>query len=783
MFNPSNESRFSLSVDDVENDLQVLSFKGQEGITQPYRFDVELVSENPNLDLQQLLHKQAFLALDPQGNGIHGQIYRVAQGDSGKRLTRYQLSLVPRLTYLQHRNNQRIYQQMSAPKIIALILEEHGILGDAYQFQIQYPCPEREYCVQYDESDLHFIQRLCEEEGLHYHFRHSREGHLLVFGDNQSVFPRLGRPTAYIQDSGMVADEPVIKGFGLRLETRTSRTRRRDYDFQKPRLNLESEYQAQARSREPDLEDYDYPGRFLDRERGKFLSQRAQERHRADYRQASGWGDQSQLVSGHFLELSEHPQQEWNDLWLLTEVTHEGKQPQVLEESMGDDHDESFRQGYRNRFLATPWDVFYRPALNHPKPRVLGSQTAVVTGPKNEEIHTDRYGRVKVQFHWDREGQGDDKSSCWLRVSSSWAGNRYGASVIPRVGMEVLVTFLEGDPDQPLVSGCLYHQEHPVPYELPANKTRSVFKSLSSPGGGGFNEVRIEDKKGAEQIFTHAQRDWDQDIEHDQKIRVGHERHDTVEANSYTELKAEEHRTVHGDRKTEIKVDDHLSVAGTRHHKLGTAQLTEAGNEIHLKAGAKLVIEAGLEMTLKVGGSFIKLDPGGVTLVGPLVKMNAGGAAGQGSGASGLLPVIPLAAAMDKAGALLERAQSQPAPEVIHTLSSVISPLPGLPGYEDEPYKLFADNALIQEGLTGVDGVIRFEHVPNTQAYAVELVNGHRFEIQPKAEGADPDSQHQQLARRGYRDYQAQVDQLEALDTKDDYRMAALNPANPPKRH
>ncbi|AZD82708.1 type VI secretion system tip protein VgrG [Pseudomonas chlororaphis] len=668
MFNPSNETHFSLTVDDFQGDLQVLSFEGIEGISQPFRFDLELVSENPDLDLETLLHKQAFLAFDPQGSGIHGQIYRVAQGDAGKRLTRYKVSLVPQLAYLEHRTNQRIYQQMSAPKIIALILEEHGIQGNAYQFQLGTPCPDRDYCVQYDETDLHFIQRLCEEEGLHYHFQHSPQGHLLVFGDDQTVFPKLGQPTAYIQGSGMVADEPVIKGFNLRLETRTRRTTRRDYDFEKPRLQLEAAYKPEAESEEPDLEDYDYPGRFTDRARGKFLSQRALERHRADYQQAEGWGDQTRLVSGHFLELSEHPRSEWNDLWLLTHIVHEGKQPQVLEESVTSDttdNKDDFHQGYRNRFLATPWQVFYRPALNHPKPRVLGSQTAVVTGPKGEEIHCDPYGRVKVQFHWDREGKADDKTSCWLRVSSSWAGDRYGALVIPRIGMEVLVTFLEGDPDQPLITGCLYHKEHPVPYALPANKTRTVFKSMSSPGGAGYNELRIEDKKGAEQIFIHAQRDWDENIEHDQKIRIGHERHDTVEKNSYTELKAEEHRITHADRKTETRADDHLTVGENQHIKLGTAQLTKAGQEIHLKAGAKMVIEAGSELTIKAGGSFIKLDAGGVTVVGPVVKINAGGSAGSGTGIGIKPPGLPGAADKDKAGSLMDEALMNTPPEKV----------------------------------------------------------------------------------------------------------------------
>jgi type VI secretion system secreted protein VgrG len=650
MFAPANQAHFTLSLEGVEHDFKVLEFRGREAISQPYRFDLELVSERPDLDLESLMHRPAFLAFAPDGSGVHGLVHQAAQGESGKRLTRYRLTLVPQLAYLAHRTNQRIFQHLTVPQIVAQVLEEHGIQADAYRFGLgPVVYPPREYCVQYDETDLHFIQRLCEEEGIHYHFQHGASGHVLVFGDDQTVFPRLAA-TAYQQDSGLVADQPVIKRFGLRLETRTSRVTRRDYDFEKPRLTMEAAFHSEL---QPDLEDYDYPGRFTERARGKHLSQRALERHRHDYELAEGESDQPKLVSGHFLPLTEHPRSDWNQLWLLTEVLHEGKQPQVLEESVTShvDSGDGFVQGYRNRFSATPWAIPFRPALRHPKPKVLGSQTAVVTGPAGEEIHCDEYGRVRVQFHWDREGQADDKTSCWLRVSSSWAGDRYGGIAIPRVGMEVLVTFLEGDPDQPLVTGCLYHKEHQVPYDLPANKTRTLFKTLSSPGGRGYNELRIEDRKGAEQIYLHAQRDWDENIEHDQKIRVGHERHDTVEANSYSEFRAEEHRTTHADRKTEIRANDHLTVGNSQHLKIGTGQFIEAGNEIHYYAGSKVVIDAGMELTASGGGSFLKLDPSGVTLSGATIKMNSGGAAGTGSGVNVVAPQVLWAADQNKAGA------------------------------------------------------------------------------------------------------------------------------------
>ncbi len=491
MFAPANQAQFSLTLNGQDTLFQVLSFTGLERLNQPFEFELELVSENAALDLESLLHGQTFLQLAEDGTGFHGLAYSIAQGDAGKRLTRYRISLRPQLAYLSHRINQRIFQQMTVQQIISQVLEEHGILSIDYRFQLGATYPERVYCVQYDESDLHFIQRLCEEEGIHFHFQHSAKGHLLVFGDDQTVFPKLA-PVLYQQDTGLVADARVIKRFGLRMNTRTSRTTRRDYDFTKPRFQLESSAKSAAA---PDLEDYDYPGRFADRERGRHLANLALERHRSDYRLAEGSSDQPRLVSGHFLALTGHANPVWNDLWLLTEVFHEGKQPQVLEEVITSDVTDlksDFHQGYRNRFTATPWDVHYRPPLEHPKPKVPGTQSAVVTGPEGEEIYCDQHGRVKVQFFWDREGQHNDKTSCWMRVASNWASQNFGAINLPRVGMEVLITFLEGDPDQPLITGCLYHGAHLPPYKLPDFKTVATVKSKEYKGSRA-NELRIDD--------------------------------------------------------------------------------------------------------------------------------------------------------------------------------------------------------------------------------------------------------------------------------------------------
>lgn len=632
MFAPANQPRFTLTLEGARHDLKVLEFTGREAISQPFRFELELVSERPDLDLESLLHGQAFLSFDAQGCGIHGQIYQVGQGDSGKRLTRYHLSLVPRLTYLGHRINQRIFQHQSVPQIVTQILKDHSILRDAFEFRLGSEYPEREYCVQYAESDLAFIQRLCAEVGIHYHFHHSPEGHLLVFGDDQTVFPKLPEPTLYLPGSGMSAGAPAIQRFNVRVETRTSVVTRRDYNFEKPRLSLESRSDGEQR---PVLEDYHFPGQFNDRETGRHLTRRALERHVADYRQAEGSSDESSLVCGHFLQLTEHPRSDWNDLWLLTCVEHRGRQPQVLEESVTSDG-KSF-QGYRNTFVATPWDVVFRPALCPEKPRMSGYQPAVVTGPKDLEIHCDEYGRVKVQLAWDRDGELNEHSSCWLRVATGWAHDHYGSVLIPRVGMEVLVGFIDGDADKPLVMGCLPNAATPVPLDLPADKTRSVFRSQSSPGGGGYNELRIEDKKGAEEIYLRAQRNWTQHVLNDQQLQVDNQRSVVVTGTARHELKADEQRITHGQRQTEVRQDDHLSVLGDRQVRVNS-QATSASAQIHISAGQQVVIDGGASATIQAGGQWINIGPGGIFSSVPIV---VGGSPMAATSAAPVVPGLP----------------------------------------------------------------------------------------------------------------------------------------------
>ncbi|AMS12845.1 type IV secretion protein Rhs [Pseudomonas chlororaphis] len=634
MFAPANTAHFTLSIPAVRNDFKVLAFDGSEALSTLYGIRVELVSENPDVDLESLLNQPAFLRFGLNGEGLHGHIEDVYVGEAGKRLTRYHLTLVPVLHYLQFSCNQRIFQHLTVPQIIAQVLGGHGIQPDVYSFNVS-TSPEREYCTQYGESDFESVQRLCAEDGIAWHHQHSAEGHRLVFTDDQTCFPLLG-DTPYQQDTGTVADHPVVSRFSQRFSTRTSTVTRRDYDLKRPSLLLESQFTADF---QPVLEDYSYPAPITTLERGRVLARQALERHRVDYQLAEGQSDQPTLRSGHFFNLTEHPRNSCNDLWLLLSVTHCGRQPQSLEESVTSDTqpEDGFTQGYRNSFTAIPWDVFFRPPLLTRRP-LLGCQTARVTGPTGEEIFCDEFGRVKVELHWDRRELGSDKSSCWLRVSSSWAGENFGTVTIPRIGMEVVVSFLEGNPDNPLITGVVPNKTTPVPYALPANKSKTVLRSRSTPDSGGYNELSIEDRAGQEKIYLRAQRDIEQLILNDSDTQIGNDRReqitrdshsligndrfDQVDSNSSSLVKGDELHTTQGVRNTQIGGNELLSISGNGSITVGGTWVVQAGPQARVTA-TDVVVDASTSLTLKAGGQHIVITPGGIFSSVPIVQGGA----------------------------------------------------------------------------------------------------------------------------------------------------------------
>ena len=611
--------RITLSVPGLPHELNVLKFDGHEAISQPYRFVIDVVSRTADLDPGQFLYHPAFLAFDDPHTGIFGHIQQFAFRESTSDLSHYQLILSPRLQTLSLRVNQRIFQNLSVEQIITQVLKEHHLqltLDVLFELGPTAHTP-REYCTQYNEDDLHFIRRLCEEEGWHFHFRHSPSGCVLVFGDTQMNFGKLPRPLPFVPANGMAGHQPSIKRWGERQQIHTRRASLRDYDFERPHVTLEEDFLSGLPGTvdaHAHLEEYTYAAHALPERQRQRQVQRTLERLQVGARVVDGTSDEPCLRSGHVLTLEGHRRYSPKDLWLLTHIHHEGYQPQVLQEQAGSalDWPSADFQGYRNTFEAIPGEVVFRPQLEHPKTLVVTGQTAVVTGPPGEEIFCDAFGRIKVRFHWDRSGIDDDNSSCWLRTVSSWAGHQYGSQTLPRVGMEVIILFLEGDCDRPVLHGALHNKTHTVPYELPTHKTRSVFKTLSSPGGGGSNELRIEDRKGAEHIYVHAERDLLAQVKHDHTLEVGHEQRSQIHGSRYSQLNADEHHHVTGERKVQLLSNDHLTVAGNSVNSTGQVFKVMAGQQVHLQAGAEVVIDAGASLTLKAGGQHIVISSDGI---------------------------------------------------------------------------------------------------------------------------------------------------------------------------
>lgn len=620
MFDLANETHFSLNVEGLESTgLEVISFEGKESISEPYSFEINLINSFVRLDITKLLSKPAYLAFTPDNkNGVHGTIQSVKRGAVGGEYAEFSIMLTPRFTHLEKRTNQRIFQHKTVPQIITQILNEFGIVeGAQHEFRLKETYPERDYCVQYDESDAYFIQRLCEEEGIHYHFEHTANNHMMVFGDNQPIFPTLAEAIRYASDTGFVAEDPIIKAFDVSVTSKTKRSMWRDYNYTNTKIpegQAEGTQSAKANGAiEPDLEYYDYPGHFMDNARGKHLAQIQIERLRTEQVLAEGYGDVPTLHTGYYLNLEQHPSLDAKDPWLINTVYHQGKQPQVIQEYGGeqaaklknkidnidpDFSEQEFHQGYRNKFTATPKDVVWRPPLAHPKPKILGSQTAKVVGPAGEEIYCNEYGSVKVQFNWDREGKFDENSSCWVRVGSSWAHKGYGTFTIPRIGMEAVISFLEGDPDQPMITGCVNNGTNTQAEGMPANKTKTGFKTNSSPGGGGFNEFTLEDKAGQEQIFLHAQKDMNAIVKHDLT--------ESIENNMSTVVAKEKTTVVGEGSRSSIAMDGENIVLQVGESKIVITKdeiFIHGNTHIHQTAAETINLEASKDITLNCGAA------------------------------------------------------------------------------------------------------------------------------------------------------------------------------------
>ncbi|EMW7170189.1 type VI secretion system tip protein VgrG [Vibrio fluvialis] len=638
--------KYQFHVEGLEDDtLVVRGFDGQETLSseringQPchgFRYELELASRLANLTPDMVVDKVAELTLyrdDVLVQRVNGIVRRFTQGDTGHHHTFYSLTLVPALERLSLRHNSRIFQLNTVPEILSILLQEMGI--NDYAFALTRDCAQREFCVQYRETDLDFFHRLAAEEGLVYSFIHEEGKHTLIFSDASDSLPKLGEPIPYNTLAGGMIESPYISALSVHTQSEVSQTALQDYSFKKPAYSFaqqavgtEMEYQ------QPDYEHFDAPGRYKDDVSGKAFSQIRLDYLRRNAHTATGKSNQPLLRPGVKFDLKEHLDDTLNRDWLVVSVTSQGTQPQALEEAGGNG-----ATTYANQFTLIPAHRTWR-ATPQAKPQVDGPMIATVVGPEGEEIFCDEHGRVKLHFPWDRYSNGDEHSSCWVRVSQGWAGSQYGMIAIPRIGHEVIVSFLNGDPDQPIVTGRTYHATNTAPYALPDNKTKTVLRTETHQGQG-YNELSFEDQAGSEQIYLHAQKDFDGLIENDHTSVIKHDKHLTVENDRFTQIKNNQHLTVGGESRTKIALDQSIEIGGSLHQKVADKTILDSGNEVHLKAGNKLVLDAGSELTIKAAGSFIKVDAGGVHVVGSAINLNSGGSAGSGSGYGGQVAELP----------------------------------------------------------------------------------------------------------------------------------------------
>ncbi|MBI4904946.1 MAG: type VI secretion system tip protein VgrG [Acidobacteria bacterium] len=607
-------------------------FDGKEGISQPFEFHLHMVSTQKNLNIESLMRTPVLLELRMMDNKtyrpIHGMVRSARSMELDKSLTTYQLEMVPWFWFLTQKSNCRFFLDKTAPQILEQVFGEHG---GTFQLELNRGYEKRKYCVQYRETDYNFCSRMMEEEGIFYYFKHDKGSHTMVLTDSKA-----GIKQCPIQDKFKYAhqtypDDPedYVQDVAMERNYRAGKVSLAEFDFTKqydPFLTNVSGKYAEA-------EKYDYPGY---RWNGPGMDKYARdwlEMEEWPTQLLRGMGNARAFTSGYKFSMLEHFNAALNQSYLLLAVYHRAEGNNYRSEL-----EEPFH--YSNTFEAIPSSVSFRPPRLAIKPTIKGTQTAiVVTDAPGEEIFPDKYGRVKVRFPWDRE----KKNSAWIRVSQAWAGLNWGWITIPRVGQEVVVSYMEGDPDRPVISGRVYDEMQPVPYKLPDHKTVSTWKSRSSKKGGdkNFNEIRMEDLKGSEQLFVHAEFQRDDRTKKEMREWVGASRHMMVKEDQREKVDGNKSLQVGATQKEKIGAKYSLNVGDDYHIKVAKNYALDAGMEVHIKAGMKVIIEAGMQVSLKGPGGFVDIGPSGVTIQGTMVLINSGGAAGSGSGSSPDAPDTP----------------------------------------------------------------------------------------------------------------------------------------------
>jgi type VI secretion system secreted protein VgrG len=613
------------------------SYQGEERISQPFHFTLELLSEDSAIDFSQITGKSITLTIslasgDKQYiNGIAG---RFVQAGSDPRFTTYYAEVHPWFWLLTLHADCRIFQNMTAPDIIKKVFSDAGFTDFTDSLTATYS--PREYCVQYMETSFAFVSRLMEEEGIFYFFTHDSSSHKLVLADDSSAYQACLLATATMNKEAWTAED-IVTSCSLEQQVVVGKYQLDDYNFVTPSTDLTSSASASDASRSV----YEYPGLYTTTSDGEARASLRLSALEMPGKQIRGTSYCWAFRPGYKFTLSGHKRDDANAEYLITWVSHSGDENSL----------------YTNSFEAISSATVFRPPCMTPRPIIHGSQTATVVGKAGEEIWTDQYGRIVVQFHWDQLGQNDEKSSCWIRVAQGWAGKQWGSIFLPRIGQEVVVSFLEGNPDRPLVTGCVYNATETVPYTLPDEQTKSTIKTNSSKGGGGYNELRFEDKKGSEEVFIQAQKDMNVTVLNDQTITVtnnrsvtvqekdetltvskgnrtitvskGNETHEvkgtrsvTVTGNVTHTDKADFSRTVSGNYTLKVSGNLTIDVTGSVTIKAGTSFTNQAGTTLDNKAGTSMTNEAQVTLTNKAGASQTVDGGGMLTVKGGMVKIN-----------------------------------------------------------------------------------------------------------------------------------------------------------------
>jgi type VI secretion system secreted protein VgrG len=641
--------------DDV---LLLAGFSGVEAVSTPFEWHCDLLSEEEDIAADDLLRKPVTISLRLATGAkryFHGLVREFSQFGRHDKLVSYQMKVVPALWFLKLTGECKIFQNLSVPDIVDKVLKAHGV--DKTDWIKTKSYAKREYCVQYRESHFDFISRLLEEEGIHYYFDHTDGDDMVIFSDDPTNAKECpgGAPAKMAVSPKPWQEDDVVVELTSVFASHTGKIALRDYDYLHPSIKLE----AEAGSKEPG-EWYDYPGHFTTNGDGTRYAKLQLEEAGSRYQLIQGDGNCRFFVTGHKFELADHYRDDLNDSYHLIEVRHSAR---------GGDYEtwDSAPFDYRNGFVAIPIKTKFRPPHEIERPRI-GVHTAVVVGPAGEEIFTDEHGRVKVQFHWDRDGKMDEASSCWVRVASTWAGKGWGFVQLPRIGQEVVVDFLEGDPDYPLVIGSVYHAQHTHAYPLPAEMTKSYVRSRSTLDGGSdnYNEIMFEDKKGKELIRIHAEKDKLVEVEHDRNETVGHDEtydvgHDqsihvgnnqtiNVDGNRTESVGKDESISIEGSRTESVNKDETITITKNRtesvgkdenvdigQHRtvsiaknetvnIGETRSVEVGKDDSLKVAKKFLLDAGDEILLKTGSASIEMKKDGtITIKGKDIKIDASG--------------------------------------------------------------------------------------------------------------------------------------------------------------